>query len=127
MRLIDADMLAEKKFIAVELIGYGENVAYRIGWNDAIDAIIENEPTIEPKTKVVAQVTFDEDKLREIVHEAVERFKEEYDIVDNPDAVSVVRCKECKHWSIEPAMHCSEHFRMVDADFFCADGEREGE
>ena len=47
MRLIDADMLAEKKFIAIELIGYGENVAYRIGWNDAIDAIIENEPSAD--------------------------------------------------------------------------------
>lgn len=35
----------------------------------------------------------------------------------------LVRCGDCKHWSIEPAMHCTEHFRMVDADFFCADGE----
>lgn len=36
--------------------------------------------TIEPKTKVIAQVTFDEEKLREIVKGAVERFKEEYEI-----------------------------------------------
>ena len=41
-------------------------------------------PSIDSKTKVVAQVTFDEDKLREIVHEAVEQIKEEYDIVDRP-------------------------------------------
>lgn len=34
--------------------------------------------------KVVAQVTFDEEKLREIVKEAVERFKEEYEIADRP-------------------------------------------
>lgn len=39
-------------------------------------------------------------------------------------AEEIVRCKDCKHLSIEPAMHCTEHFRMVDADFFCADGER---
>ena len=44
-----------------------------------IDAIDE-APTIEPKAKVIAQVTFDEEKMREIVKEAVERFKEEYEI-----------------------------------------------
>ena len=41
---------------------------------------IDNIPTIEPKTKVIAQITFDEEKLREIVKKAVERFKEEYEI-----------------------------------------------
>lgn len=53
-----------------------------VGWLE--DAEYEERilaiPTIEPKTKVVAQVTFDEEKLREIVKEAVERFKEEYEI-----------------------------------------------
>ena len=34
--------------------------------------------------KVIAQITFDEEKLREIVKEAVERFKEEYEIIDRP-------------------------------------------
>ena len=47
MRLIDADALKEKKFPDREISGYGEGTAYRCGWNDAIEAICENEPTID--------------------------------------------------------------------------------
>lgn len=46
--------------------------------------VLRRIPTIEPKEKVIAQVTFDDEKLREIVKEAVERFKEEYEITDRP-------------------------------------------
>lgn len=49
-----------------------------------VDALKYDAPTIEPKEKVIAQVTFDDEKLREIVKEAVERFKEEYEITDRP-------------------------------------------
>lgn len=85
--------------------------------------LIEDAPAIGPKTKVVAQVSFDEDKLREIVHEAIERFKEEYDIVDNPDAVSVVRCKDCNHRKKNG--FCLEHNRYEKNDNgFCSYGER---
>jgi rubrerythrin len=70
MRLIDADSLS--RFLTDN---WGEVVCV-----DEID----NAPTIEPKTKVIAQVTFDEKKMREIVKEAVERFKEEYEITDRP-------------------------------------------
>lgn len=47
---------------------------------DTRQKLIEAIPTVEPKEKVIAQVTFDDEKLREIVKEAVERFKEEYEI-----------------------------------------------
>ena len=67
MRLIDADSIQIPHFtLATD----------RIKMIDAID----EAPTIEPKAKVIAQVTFDEEKMREIVKEAVERFKEEYEI-----------------------------------------------
>lgn len=49
MRLIDADKLEIRKFTDSEIRGYDHGVAYRIGWNDAIDSICENEPTIEPQ------------------------------------------------------------------------------
>lgn len=52
---------------------------------------MNDAPTIEPKTKVIAQVTFDEEKMREIVKEAVERFKEEYEITDRPQGEWVVK------------------------------------
>ena len=46
-RYIDADALAEKKFQESECKGFGEGAAYRQGWNDAIDAIVDNEPSVE--------------------------------------------------------------------------------
>ena len=67
--------------------------------SDAIKAICENceyyknekvindikaIPPADRPREVIAQVTFDEEKLREIVKEAVERFKEEYEIADRP-------------------------------------------
>ena len=45
---------------------------------------IRELPSADIPKKVVAQITFDEEKLREIVKEAVERFKEEYEITDRP-------------------------------------------
>ena len=59
------------------------------GWSDAYDkayiiGTLEEVPSADSPQKVVAQVTFDEEKLREIVKEAVERFKEEYEIADRP-------------------------------------------
>lgn len=46
-RIIDADKLASHKWPESECRGHGEGPAYRQGWNDAIDAIIKNEPTVE--------------------------------------------------------------------------------
>ncbi len=58
MRLIDADTLSEHKFVGNKFIQIGGrrngktleavNRAYQQGWNDAIDAIIDNAPTIKP-------------------------------------------------------------------------------
>ena len=50
----------------------------------AKDEIAEYIPSADGPQKVIAQITFDEEKLREIVKEAVERFKEEYEIADRP-------------------------------------------
>ena len=66
----------------------------------AINAI-RSVPSADRPPKVVAQVTFDKEKLREIVKEAVERFKEEYEITDRPQGywikvdVATYRCSEC--------------------------------
>lgn len=49
-------------------------------WIRSFNAI----PSADRLQKVIAQVTFDEEKLREIVKEAVERFKEEYEVADRP-------------------------------------------
>ena len=59
------------------------------GWSDTYDkayiiGTLEEVPSADIPKKVIAQITFDEEKLREIVKEAVERFKEEYEITDRP-------------------------------------------
>ena len=59
-------------------------VAKEFWYKPDIAGALAELPAIEPKTKVVAQITFDEEKLREIVKRSVERFKEEYEIVDRP-------------------------------------------
>ena len=46
MRLIDADALKMMRFVAPKH-KEPEVEAYMMGWNDAVDAIIENAPTIK--------------------------------------------------------------------------------
>ena len=53
-RYIGADALKDRKFLAVQ---YGHKIPeqclhYELGWNDAIDAIIENEPTADVRKNV---------------------------------------------------------------------------
>ena len=47
MRLIDADALEEGKFHSIENWTPVESASWQRGWNDAIDAIIDNAPTID--------------------------------------------------------------------------------
>ena len=92
MRLIDADALMEN-ISEVEIDG--NDVLSVIQGLAKIGKIIDDAPTVEPKTKVIAQITFDEDKMCEIVHEAVKHIKEEYDIIDNTYVVSEwIPCSE---------------------------------
>ena len=48
-RLIDADVLKYAKFHGVTDWTPTEETSYQRGWNDAIDAIMRNAPTVEPK------------------------------------------------------------------------------
>jgi hypothetical protein len=48
MRLIDADALEEGKFHGTENWTPIECASWQWGWNDAIDAIISNAPTVDP-------------------------------------------------------------------------------
>ena len=57
MRLIDADELMMQFFQPPEFTVCPPDIchdnvavdAYKRGWNDAIEAIVQNEPTVEPK------------------------------------------------------------------------------
>ena len=52
--------------------------------NSAFTDAVKALPSADKPQKIIAQIIFDEEKLREIVKEAVERFKEEYEITDRP-------------------------------------------
>lgn len=47
MRLIDADALERLKFHGIEDWAPIESASWQWGWNDAIDAIINNAPTVD--------------------------------------------------------------------------------
>lgn len=49
MRYINADNLAEHKFTRES----AKSSDYMRGWNNAIDAIVDNEPTVEPQKIVI--------------------------------------------------------------------------
>ena len=92
-RLIDADELSKVKFHPLpytHIVPNGENVqSYERGWNDAIDAIVENQPTI--------------------------------------DAVSVVRCRDCKHKRMvmkSGCLGCDIQCCLHPYDWYCPDGEK---
>lgn len=63
MKLIDADALKVRKFPDVQCNGLGEGVAYRVGWNDAIDAICENEPCVQKWIPVSERLPEDDKKV----------------------------------------------------------------
>ena len=45
-RLIDADELLTHRFVGV--VGEAEKSSYMVGWNTAMEAVVENAPTIIP-------------------------------------------------------------------------------
>ena len=56
------------------------------------------------------------------------KYDEEYNLVPiyNDDVVEVVRCKDCKYnyLDISNEKRCLKVDRILNPNFFCADGER---
>ena len=46
-RYINADEIENAKLQEENLRGIGEHIAYRVGWNEAIESILENAPSID--------------------------------------------------------------------------------
>lgn len=46
-RYIDTDDIEIAKFQEENLRGMGEHIAYRVGWNEAIESVLENAPGVE--------------------------------------------------------------------------------
>ena len=62
-RLIDADKLSEHKFTRESAKGSD----YMRGWNDAIDAIIENEPTVEYQGEECVNIKMSEEDKQKLL------------------------------------------------------------
>lgn len=82
MRLIDADALKNHKFLtpnAVEAEKWlpKETKAYQKGWNDAIDAIIDNAPTVTIKEWKEEMPIYIKDAMLEALRPQGEWIKEE--------------------------------------------------
>lgn len=72
-RLIDADLLQTE--FDDKCAGECAICAYSVDFGTRC-TLIDNAPTVEPEKVLVANVTFDEDKLKEIVHtEVIEKIK----------------------------------------------------
>lgn len=79
MRLIDADELPTHKFQSPAYLARKNGkiilAAYQKGWNDAIDAIVDNEPTIDIDVVPLIQDLISD--LPQIVDRAVQLYIEE--------------------------------------------------
>ena len=88
--------------------------------NDNICCCAKYEIADRP-SKVVAQITFDEEKLREIVKGAVERSKEEYEITDRPTGKWVPFYDSKNKPYGHKCSRCGYHVIMVDIkNNFCS-------
>ena len=81
----------------------------------------------------LAALKFDGENAMPLVRDwnlAVKRVQESFDRLTDkdPNAVPVVRCKDCKYWNTNNYYHSCGLLNIVvnNGDFFCADGEREG-
>lgn len=94
----------------------------------------------KPILKFIEDGLNNPDKSKAFGHDAIE-IMTEVQYAPAADVVEVVRCRDCKHWH-EDEGWCDKHshfilpdgefchvwesadWKMFDADYFCADGER---
>lgn len=126
-RYIDADKLITYKFTEREANHNDMGGAYRTGWNDAIDAICENESTADvvEADKAQKEIDYWHDKAQSYEQTILKLS------LNKADVVEVVRCKDCRymteHYDVDgnaPYWTCSEWDSGTDYDGFCSYGER---
>lgn len=81
---------------------------------DAVKAL----PSADKPQKIIAQITFDEEKLHEIVKEAAERFKEECEITDRPQGKWINGHSTSGFYY----KRCNQCFAVIDDTFFGESG-----
>lgn len=110
MRLIDADELKHHKFLtpdAVEAKKWlpAETKGYQLGWNDAIDAIVDNAPTVE----------ITEEQAIDKLHETGWLPRHDKEMTERPTGHWII--EEC---SLGKTYYCSECYAHPEVCFdFC--------
>jgi len=107
---------------------------YELGWNDALLEIYHNAPSVQPKVLPIAEIRFDDDKLHEIVAEAVKNIEIKYEWI--PIKTRPLTEKEKAEMDTEaPYMYdcplpddgeeveITTHLGDVTMDIFCRDPE----
>lgn len=101
MRLIDADALKETIFEKTDSL---EDLWDTAGVLNAIN----NAPTVEPETKVVANITFNKEETEELVEKAkadilaqIERPQGEWEYVDYGNGCGNWHCTSCRNICVE--------------------------
>ena len=82
--------------------------------NSAFADAVKALPSTDKPQKIIAQITFDEEKLHEIVKEAVERFKEECEITDRPQGKWINGHSTSGFYY----KRCNQCFAVIDDTFF---------
>ena len=97
MRLIDADELKTHKFLSpqVRILGGRRNgkvifAVYQQGWNDAIDAIINNAPTVEAPTELCKGCRFLKD-----CETCEEKLRPQGEWIDHSEDEGYLECPIC--------------------------------
>jgi hypothetical protein len=122
MRLIDADKLPEHKFTRESAKGSD----YMRGWNDAIDAIGDNAPTVEPQKIVTIPPELIEKLAKCVVDtigninwdKAIEAYKARPQGEWGKWIISEIRCPNCTE-VFNPEGYSTETFKRCpncDAD-----------
>ena len=106
----------------------------------ALKGLIDNAPTVEPEKVLIANVTFDTEKLKELTDDIVERIKSGEIVLQDE---RIIKCKDCKHrvkeWREDRRMkdkgywvYGCKHFGEIMGywgwggydDEFCSDAEK---
>ena len=125
MRYINADNLAEHKFTRES----AKSSDYMRGWNDAIDAIADNAPTVEPQKIVTIPPELIE-KLAKCVVDTIgnidwEKAIEAYKARPQGEWIKYIRCIECsvckdKFFADDENENCQDYEPCTDLRFnFC--------
>jgi len=118
------------------------------GFYDKLIELIDNAPSVEPEKVLVANVTFDENKLKEIVQtEVIEKIKSGELVIkdERPQGEPVIKCQDCKYrvkeWREDKRMkekgywvYGCKHFGEImgywgfggNDNEFCSDAEQKG-